>query len=429
MVVFCQYCKKTHDENMLCDYIQKEIRQNPSIISDAANFVGIAWEYRFITSQDLSMIIQNFEGTQQTAFDIQVLRRLNEEAYKRAGYFKNSKTAKEYYNNATESQRKGLRMKLSGSGQEVNNKLLHQGKIRSIFEKYNLLTGNEPGIDAVIVNPKTGEVVKRITIKAAQSKSGINTNVQDIIESLKKGFLRPDDAVVGVKGTKDALIAKLEKEIAFAKKIGDSKNLKILQEAKKHLEIIEQGTPEAVKEYVKRLEKKIAAGQATTVITSEQIFHNVVQGSIIGGAIGLTISSITNYVRYINGEISFQEAFNEIGEDTVKSAITGGTMGGITLFLPVGAIGFISSFGIGIYLDATLTNILDEIFGKGFFRELLIAEGNIMVTSYNLKEALEQIKHDFFLTDAIIESIQYKMDYSRKLIIDLEKKQEEFNEW
>jgi hypothetical protein len=104
-------------------------------------------------------------------------------------------------------------------------------------------------------------------------------------------------------------------------------------------------------------------------------------------------------------------------------------MGGITLFLPVGAIGFISSFGIGIYLDATLTNILDEIFGKGFFRELLIAEGNIMVTSYNLKEALEQIKHDFFLTDAIIESIQYKMDYSRKLIIDLEKKQEEFNEW
>jgi len=223
MVAFCQYCKKTHDENVLCDYIQKEIQQNPSIISDAANFVGIAGEYRLITSQDLSKLINNFEGTHQTARDIQVFKRLNEEAYKRAGYFNNSKTAREYLKNATEGQLKGLRMKLSGSGQEVDNKLLHQGKMRSIFVKYNLLTGNEPGIDAVIVNSRTGEVVKRITIKAAQSKSGINTNVQDIIESLKKGFLKPDDAVVGVKGTKDALIAKLEKEIAFAKKIGDSR--------------------------------------------------------------------------------------------------------------------------------------------------------------------------------------------------------------
>jgi len=87
MAVFCQYCKKTHDENELCDYIQKELIQNPSIISDAANFVSIAGEYRLATYQDLSKLFRNFENTHQTARDIQVFKRLNEEAYRRAGYF------------------------------------------------------------------------------------------------------------------------------------------------------------------------------------------------------------------------------------------------------------------------------------------------------------------------------------------------------
>ena len=429
MVVFCKYCKKNHDINVPCDYIQKEIRQNPSIISDAANFVGIAGEYRLITSQDLSKLINNFEGTHQTSFDVKAIGRLNDEGYCRAGYFNNPNSAKEYFLNGTNGQRKGLNMKLSGSGQEVDFILQQEGKLSNIFDKYILLNGNAPGIDAELVNPKTGEVIKRFSIKAAQSKSGINTNVQDIIESLKKGFLRPDDAVVGVKGTKDALIAKLDKEIAFAKKIGDSKNLKILQEAKKHLEIIEQGTPEAVKKFVKRLEKKIASGQATTAITSEHIKHHVAQGAIIGGAIGLTISSITNYVRLVKGEISIQEAFTEIGEDTVKSTITGGAMGGITLFLPVGSIGFISGFAIGIYLDATLTNILDEIFGKGFYKELLTTESNIIATTINLRNSLKQIKNNFSLIDSIIMSMQYKKDYANKLLIDLNKKQDDLYEW
>jgi len=133
-------------------------------------------------------------------------------------------------------------------------------------------------------------------------------------------------------------------------------------------------------------------------------------------------------VRLVKGEISLKEAFTEIGEDTVKSAITGGAMGGITLFLPVGAIGFISGFSIGVYLNSTLTNILDEIFGKGFYRELLLAEGNIVVTGVNLKYALEQIKYDIGI-QTVIESEQYKSEYENRIFCDFDKKMEEINGW
>jgi hypothetical protein len=294
MVVFCKHCKKIHDENVLCDYIRKELQNNPSILSDAADFVSIAGEYRLVTSQDLSKVIQGFEGTHQTTRDVQVFKRLNEETFSRSGVFNTPETAKEYYNNATKGQLNSLRAKLSGSGQEVDWLRQQRVKIRSILEKNNLLTGNAPGVDGVTVNRVTGETVSRTTIKAAQSKGGINTNVQDIIESLKNKRLNPDDTVVGVKGIKKALLAKLDKEIAFAKKMGNKENLVILQKAKKLLKIKELGTPEKVEEYVKRMEEKIASGQATTVITTEQISRHVAQGAVIGAAIGLTISSITS---------------------------------------------------------------------------------------------------------------------------------------
>jgi hypothetical protein len=429
MVVFCKYCKKTHDENMLCDNIKKELLQNPSLLSEAADFVSIAGQYRLVTSQDLSKIVQGFEGTHQTARDIQVFKRLNEEAFNRAGYFNTPESAKQYLKNATESQLKGLRNKLSGSGQEVDWLRQQQAKIRSILEKNNLLTKNAPGVDGVTVNRITGETISRTTIKAAQSKGGINTNVQDVIEALKKGRLSPNDTVVGVEGIKEALLTKLDKEIAYAQKMGNSEHLAILQEAKKHLKINELGTPEKVKEYVKRLEEKIRAGQATTVITAEEITRHVAQGAVIGAAVGLTISSITSFIRYKKGELSVQEAFTEVGENTVKSTLIGGIMGGVTLFLPGGAVGFIAGFAIGIYLDASLTNILDEIFGKGFYREILMAEGYIMGTSINLKESLQQFKKERGRAQEIRNSIEQKSEYTKKLFDAFDKKQEEINEW
>jgi len=103
-------------------------------------------------------------------------------------------------------------------------------------------------------------------------------------------------------------------------------------------------------------------------------------------------------------------------------------MAGITLFLPTGILGFIPGFAIGFYLDATLTNILDEIFGKGYYRELLTTESKIMATSLNLNEALVHIKNDLKL-QSVTESEQYKAEYNTKLFSDFDKKMEEINGW
>jgi hypothetical protein len=436
MVVFCKFCKKTHDENELCDYIKEEVRQNPSVVSEAANFVIIAVEDRLATSQDLSKVFNGFEGTNQTARDVHVFKRLNEEPFRKSGVFKTPENARKYLENATEGQRKGLSIKLSGYGQEVDWQRQQNAEILSIHEKNNLLTGNYPGVDGETVNRITGETISRTTIKAAQIEGSINRNVQDIIKALKNRTLNPNDKVDGVKGIKEALYAKFDEEIAIAKKMENNENLAIFHKAKELLKIEERSTPEKVKESVKRLEEKIATGQATNVITPKQITRHVAQGAVIGAAVGLTISSITSYIRYRKGELSIQEAFTEVGEDTVKSTLIGGAMGGITLFLPGGAVGFIAGYAIGVYLNASLTNILDEVFGKGFYRELLIANGYIMGTIANLGKTLQQIKTDRVMSQSVFESIQQESEYTKKLLSDLDKKQkiikkkrEEINEW
>ena len=80
--------------------------------------------------------------------------------------------------------------------------------------------------------------------------------------------------------------------------------------------------------------------QATTSATSSQLRSKMLQGSIVGAAIGLTISSLTNFVRYKNGELLRDEAFREISEDTLKGAISGNAMSALTIFIPAGPIGF-----------------------------------------------------------------------------------------
>lgn len=66
--------------------LKKELIQNPRLLSDAANFVNIAAQYRLVTSQDINYVFQNvnkvvgsnlqFDGTHQLARDVQVFNRL-----------------------------------------------------------------------------------------------------------------------------------------------------------------------------------------------------------------------------------------------------------------------------------------------------------------------------------------------------------------
>jgi len=110
-----------------------------------------------------------------------------------------------------------------------------------------------------------------------------------------------------------------------------------------------------------------------------------------------------------------EEAFVEIGEGTVKSTLSGGAMAGITLFLPAGPIGFIAGMAIGIYMNAALTNVLDEIFGKGAYREILIADSYILGTSKSLVDALQTFKQDRESTQATMTRISDESQYTEEL--------------
>jgi hypothetical protein len=404
MVYFCDRCKKIHNENDLCPHIKNEIKANPYILSEAANFASVAGQYHLVTSQSLDVVAQkvngvigsnlSFEGAHQFTRDIQVFNRLNVEPFSKCGAFNSPETAKTYLENATKGQLTNLRAKIVGSGQEVDWLRVKQGEIRSVVEKSTLLTKNAPGVDGDIVNRFTGEQITRVTVKGASTQGGLKTGTDGIIKALKTGTLAPDETAFVTEGMKDRLLHDLDRSISHYTEIGDTKTAEILTKAKDNMKIIERGSVEGTHDARERILEKISEGKANTTVTANEALHKAAQGAVIGAAIGLTISSLTNFIRYRKGNLSIQEAFTNIGEDTTKSTLIGGSMGVITLFLPGGAVGFVGGFAIGIYLNSALTNILDEVFGKGAYFEILTAGGYIMGTSMNLSDAMKAFGED-----------------------------------
>ena len=203
-----------------------------------------------------------------------------------------------------------------------------------------------------------------------------STGVQDIQEALLKDTLKENEIVIGPKGIKNALRkAGVDNPVEEINSIKDIRNSN------------------------ERLLKKIKNGEATTSITGKQLLKKVGQGAIIGGAISLSISSITNYIRYRNGEIDREEAFKEISKDTINGLLTGGALSGISLFFPPATIGFIAGVTIGIYINKTLSNILDEIYGKGSYKAILNSSGYAYGMTVNLLEYYKEISKNIKTTE------------------------------
>lgn len=234
-----------------------------------------------------------------------------------------------------------------------------------------MLNNNAAGVDGETVSRLTGKTISRTTVKAATGEEGIATNVKDVAETIHKGTATEQDIIVGVKGTREA-----------AEKTGLNNP------------VTEINTTETMKESTERLANKIEQGKAVTSVTTQEAAKKMCQGAVIGAAVSLTISSITKYIKYKKGEISKEEAFRDIGEDTVKGTLIGGAMGGITILLPGGALGFVAGMAIGIYFNAVLTNILDEIFGEGAFLAIMDASGYVVGTSKSLVDAVSEIETD-----------------------------------
>ena len=419
---YCEKCKKLHTDEEMRPHIRHQLQSNPSLLVDAANFTTIAGQYGLVTSNALDSAAQqvnrligtnlSYEGTSQVARDIQVFKRLNEEAFVKCRTFSSPEAAQTYLNNATKGQMKNIIGKVNGSGQEVAWLREQQGKLSSLWQKSELLNKNAVGVDGIVYNRFTGKELTRVTIKATQSQSGLNTNVQQVVKAVKLDRLNPNEVVFGVEGTEKALLAKLDKEILFAERQGDFRLVERLKEAKK-LKVVEYSSPEEVKCTNARMLQKIKDGQATTYITPEQLGQKMCEGAVIGAAVGLTISSITSYVRYQNGELTQQEAFSQVVEDTLKSAIVGAGTAAVTLFIPGGAIGFVGGMAVGIYLNATCTNVLDEVFGKGAYGAILNASGYIYGMATNLENAVKSVTASMRKTQerfAQADEIQHRID-------------------
>lgn len=407
MSKYCKLCKELHMDNEMCPYHLQQLKQNPSLLTEAANFTSVSSQYHLVTSQTLDEVARginkvagtklSFEGTHQYMRDIQVFKQLNVDGYSKSGVFENAKTAKSYLDNATQGQLDTLTKKLNGTGQEIDWLRWKNGQFRSLIEKSKLLgeeMTNAPGVDGITLNRFDGKTISRTTIKAAESKKGLGTNVNDILKALKNRTLNPTDTVAGIEGTDEALHKALTRNIEKASQNGDIDYATRLKEARAHLKIQELNHTEGVKQSTNRLKDKIMKGQGHSTVTFQEVSKKTCQGAVIGAAVGLTVSSVTHYLKYKNGEISEKEAFQEVGRDTLKGALVGGAIATVSVFLPGGILGFIAGIAVGMYINKTLTNLLDEVFGKGSYAEILHASGYVYGMTISLADIIKRIEKD-----------------------------------
>ena len=62
------------------------------------------------------------------------------------------------------------------------------------------------------------------------------------------------------------------------------------------------------------------------------------------------------------------------------------------MFFPPGAVGFAAGIAVGMYVSKTTQNVMNEIFGKGVFEQILHTSGYIYGTTMNLKTLLSEIE-------------------------------------
>ena len=403
---YCEKCATIHDDNELCPKIKLQLKNNKNLLGEAANFITVAGEHNLITSNNMNKILKpisnlsnsdlTYEGTYQLTRDIQVFKRLNEETFVKCKVFSTPESAKKYLEN---TNLRALTSKITGASQEVDWLLSEKGKLSSIFNDSVLFNGNAAGVDGQTVNKITRNTT-RVTVKASiNPMTKDSTGVKDIQEALAKNTLKENELVVGPEGME-----------------------KSLREAGVNNPVEEINSAKSIRNSNERLLKKIKNGEAITSITGKQLLKKVGQGAIIGGAISLSISSITNYIRYRNGEIDREEAFKEISKDATNGLLTGGAISGVSLFFPPATIGAIVGVTVGIYINKTVSNILDEIYGKGGYKAILDSSGYVYGMTINLLDYYKEIskniketKKNINETKEISQRIKNNFDVFEKL--------------
>lgn len=403
-VKYCERCKNLHGKEELCSDLKNQLQNDPNLISEAMNFTNLAAQHQLISTQALDGVAMSinkiantgltFEGSKQCARDIQVFQQLNVDAFKNSGVFNEPKLAQRYVQSGGTSIENNLKRKLTGTAQEVDWLRNRKGSLTRIFEKAKLVgeeTANAPGIDGMVKNRITGKK-SGVSVKNSISNKGLGTNVRDVLKAIDKGTINPDDRIVGTKGTKNSVEKMLNKNIDKVVKEGNQELLEKLKIAKDEMKVQEIGNFEEAKNSTERLTNKVKSGEAYSRINSKMVAKQMRNGGVIGAAVSFSTASISNYLKYKNGEITREKAFSEIGQETCSGAIIGSAMGGLSLFFPPGAIGFAAGIAVGMYVSKTTQNVMNEVFGKGAFEQILHSSGYIYGTTMNLKTLLNEIE-------------------------------------
>lgn len=407
MANYCKKCKEVISGTTLCRHQRALLAADPQLLVRAADFVVVAGQHHLITSQSLNVVAEQVnklagtnlahEGTHQLIRDMQVFRQLNVDGFCKSGHFSSAQRAQAYIQGANENSVKSLGAKLAGAGQEIDWLRQKQGQISSVLWKSKLLgeeLTNTPGVDGITINRLTGEQISRTTIKASQNvKKSLGTNIGDLIEALRKGTLDPTDEIVGVQSTSEKFQKALAKNILKAEQAGDVQFAERLKAAQA-MKVQELGTDADVRSSVERLKGKMTTGQATSTVTLAEVGRQAANGAVIGAVVALSVSSLTAYLQYRDGEISAEEAFENISRETAKGAMVGAGVAVASLFLPAGAMGFVAGVAVGIYLNAVVSNVLDEIYGRGAYGAILDASGYTYGTTVTIVACIHKIQAD-----------------------------------
>lgn len=300
-----------------------------------------------------------YEGTHQFIRDIETAQLLQQKfpnmPYDSTEGFKSWLTDR--LTGSPQAQANSLnRLQGDGAG-EVDFIREMQGNLRSFFTKTDFardasgnITSNIPGIDAVEVNRFTGKVLNEFQIKTLRNEGSIN---QVIKEFTNNSHYNESITLVGPKEL-----------IEEAKKQGLPNPVKVMGS-------VEENTKSA-----EALKDKIQYGEMATELTTKEVVGKIAGGAAIGAAISIGISSFFSYISYKKGEISKKEMINQVGKDGAKGAITGGSLAGLSLFVPGGIIGM----GLGFIVGSVLRRALDDAFGDGIFAEVLDLTKSVQAT-------------------------------------------------
>ena len=132
---------------------------------------------------------------------------MNVDAFSISGVFNDPKLAQQYIQSGGQPIEDNLKRRLTGTAQEVDFLRDRNGSLKRLFEKTKLVgeeTSNAPGIDGIVKNRLTG-VEKGVSVKNAIGKTGLRTNVKDILKAIDKNTISPNDIIVGTDGTKQSL--------------------------------------------------------------------------------------------------------------------------------------------------------------------------------------------------------------------------------